>query len=118
MKEKMDETQNKYQHPEAILRYGLFNALELRVSLFLKLSRIIQARIILRALPRYTLALKRRSFLKTMGFPQSAHLPKLVFPHLLQAIILLMAFHLNSAHFSTITLPAGSLCNIILAWHE
>jgi len=33
MKEKIDETQTLYQHPEAILRYGLFNALELRMEL-------------------------------------------------------------------------------------
>jgi hypothetical protein len=33
MKEKIDENLNLYRHPEGLLRYGLFNALELRVRL-------------------------------------------------------------------------------------
>ena len=32
MKEKINGTQNQYQHPHALLRYGLFNALELRME--------------------------------------------------------------------------------------
>lgn len=31
-KEKINSTENLYQHPQAVLRYGLFNALELRVE--------------------------------------------------------------------------------------
>ena len=33
MKEKISDREVMYQHPEALLRYGLFNALELRVEL-------------------------------------------------------------------------------------
>jgi hypothetical protein len=33
MKEKIDGTQNLYQHPHALVRYGLFNALELRMEI-------------------------------------------------------------------------------------
>jgi hypothetical protein len=32
MKEKINGGQNQYQHPQALLRYGLFNALELRME--------------------------------------------------------------------------------------
>jgi hypothetical protein len=32
MKEKINGSQNQYQHPHALLRYGLFNALELRME--------------------------------------------------------------------------------------
>lgn len=33
MKEKIDDNLNFYQHPEGVIRYGLFNALELRMKL-------------------------------------------------------------------------------------
>lgn len=33
MKEKINDNQKLYQHPEVVLRYGLFNALELRMEL-------------------------------------------------------------------------------------
>src|SRR5687768_3687606 len=120
MKEKMNEIQNLYQHPEAVLRYGLFNALELRMRLVSQTIRDKVSKDNLKGLTPVYFGLKAKILPEYKWLPSIGALAEVGFPSLASGDYFVdgIPFEFRTLFNNNITSKFYIQYNIGVSWNE
>jgi len=119
-KEKKDETQNLYQHPEAILRYGLFNALELRMELVSQTIKDNSGKDNLTGITPVYFGLKAKILPENNWLPSIGAFAKVGFPSLASGDYFVdgIPFEFRTLFNNNITSRFSLQYNLGVAWNE
>lgn len=120
MKEKINETQTLYQHPEAILRYGLFNALELRMTLVSQTTKDISNKDNLKGLAPVYFGLKAKILPENKWLPSIGALAEIGFPSLASGDYFVdgIPFEIRTLFNNNITSRLSLQYNLGVSWNE
>ena len=120
MKEKMNDIQNLYQHPEAVLRYGLFNALELRMRLVSQTIRDKVSKDNLKGLTPVYFGLKAKILPEYKWLPSIGALAEVGFPSLASGDYFVdgIPFEFRTLFNNNITSKFYIQYNIGVSWNE